>query len=136
MTSSGMVTTTSKGTSSASTSPSGSSPSSSSSNDKNTASGTHLATGAIAGIAVGGAIVIAALILVLWKYCSRGPGSAAQQVSTYDAVAESSFPPRRPPMDEYKADPIVSAQQVYQQRPRINEVSGENRHFRRAEMET
>jgi hypothetical protein len=39
-------------------------------------------------------------------------------------------------MDEYKASPIVSAQQVYQQRPGVNEVSGENGHFRRAEMET
>ena len=136
MTFSGMVKTTSRGTSSASSSPSGSSPSSLSSNDQNTDSRTHLATGAIAGIAVGGAIVIATLILALWKYYSRRPGSAAQQVSTYDTVAKSSFSPGRPPMDEYKASPIVSAQQVYQHRPGINEVSVENRHFRRAEMET
>jgi len=55
---------------------------------------------------------------------------------TYDTVAEDSFPPGRPPLDEYKASSIVRVQQVYQQPPGINKVSGENRHFRRAEMET
>jgi hypothetical protein len=55
--------------------------------------------------------VVAALILVLWKYCSRRPpGSVAQQVSTYDTVAEDSFPSGRSPMDEYKASSIVGAQ--------------------------
>jgi hypothetical protein len=112
-----------------------SSSSTSSSNNQKSSGGSHLATGAIAGIAVGGAIVIAALVLVLWKCCTRKAGSPAQQNPTYETAAERPYQAPNPPIHEYKVSPVVATQQMYQQSPRLNEVSGDNRHVGRAEME-
>jgi hypothetical protein len=117
----------------------GSSPSPSSSSSSNvinsSSSSVQLGSGAIAGIAVGSGIVVAALIFVLWKCCSRKPpvqpyASPSEQIhKTYDPATESSFQPGSPPLHEYKVSPAnvpVS---------RIHEVPGGNGPFERAEMD-
>jgi hypothetical protein len=63
-------------------------------------------------------------------------GISTQQPSTYETAAERPFQPTSPPVQEYKVSPVVSAPQVYQQSPGINEVSAENRPFGTVEMET
>lgn len=80
--------------------------------------------------------MIAALILVLWK-CSTRRSSPTQQPPIYDTVPGRAFPPGSPPVNEYKVNPVVSTQQVYQQAPtpRVDELSGDNRYHGRAEME-
>jgi hypothetical protein len=131
---------TSAGSSLGSSSSSGgsqSSPSSTSSAISNASSQAHLGSGAIAGIAVGGAIVIAVIIFILWKSCSRKSKPEVLQYAppsqqphmTYDPAVERPLQSGSPPITELKPS------RVYAKEPRIHEVTGDNGPLGRAEME-
>ncbi len=82
-----------------------------------------LTSGAIAGIAVGGGIVLAALIFVLWRTLGNKPHQdATTQALAYGRSTESGSPG----IQEYKARSLVNTQPVRPHQVKFNEMSGKD----------
>ncbi|PMD16577.1 hypothetical protein NA56DRAFT_753141 [Hyaloscypha hepaticicola] len=103
--------------------PSSASSSSPPSPSSNSNKSSPLTGGAVAGIAVGGAIVLAAMIFVLWKTLGNKPRQdATTQALAYGRPSDSGSPG----VQEYKASPLVNTQPVRPHQVKFNEMSGED----------